>query len=97
MIDVSGVFTGELLDDVPLIAGDRIIIPEREIIQSELVRPSQITPRRFQSSCLTYRFLTLGETSRCNKSPTVPASPTPSLLENASAVPPQLTPDGEPP
>ncbi|MBD2310716.1 polysaccharide export protein [Desertifilum sp. FACHB-1129] len=45
VIDVSGVFTGELLDDVPLIAGDRIIIPEREIIQSELVRPSQITPQ----------------------------------------------------
>ncbi len=44
IIDLSGVFTGEPIEDVPLIAGDRIIVPTAERFQPELARPSQITP-----------------------------------------------------
>ena len=43
IIDLSGVFTGEPVEDVPLIAGDRIIVPATNF-QAELVRPTQITP-----------------------------------------------------
>ncbi|MDJ0691200.1 MAG: polysaccharide biosynthesis/export family protein [Xenococcaceae cyanobacterium MO_188.B32] len=43
IIDLSGIFTGELVTDIPLIAGDRIIVPATDF-QAELVRPSQITP-----------------------------------------------------
>ncbi len=43
IIDLSGVFTGEPITDIPLIAGDRIIVPGTHF-QAELVRPSQITP-----------------------------------------------------
>lgn len=42
-LDLSGAFTGEPLDNIPLIAGDRIIIPPTEDFQAELVRPSVIT------------------------------------------------------
>jgi polysaccharide biosynthesis/export protein len=41
--DFSGVFNGETVDEVPLIAGDRIIVPDAGHFQNELVRPSQIT------------------------------------------------------
>ncbi|MBD2200060.1 polysaccharide biosynthesis/export family protein [Calothrix anomala FACHB-343] len=44
IIDVSGVFTGEFFDDVPLISGDKIIVPKAENFQNELMRPSRITP-----------------------------------------------------
>ncbi len=43
VFDLSGIFSGESVEDVPLIAGDRIIIPRAERFQPELVRPSQIT------------------------------------------------------
>ena len=43
IIDLSGIFTGEPVEDVPLMAGDRIIVPATNF-QAELVRPSQITP-----------------------------------------------------
>jgi len=43
IFDFSGVFNGETVDDVPLIAGDRIIVPDAGRFQNELVRPSQIT------------------------------------------------------
>ncbi|MEM9276441.1 MAG: polysaccharide biosynthesis/export family protein [Cyanobacteria bacterium P01_F01_bin.143] len=43
IVDLSGVFSGEPITDIPLIAGDRIIVPATEF-QAELVRPSQITP-----------------------------------------------------
>ncbi len=43
IIDLSGIFTGEPITDIPLIAGDRIIVPSTDF-QAELVRPSQITP-----------------------------------------------------
>lgn len=42
--DLSGVLTGEPVEDVPLIAGDRIIVPDTGQINNALVRPSQITP-----------------------------------------------------
>jgi polysaccharide biosynthesis/export protein len=41
--DFSGVFNGETVAEVPLIAGDKIIIPDAGRFQNELVRPSQIT------------------------------------------------------
>ncbi len=43
IIDLSGIFTGEPITDIPLIAGDQIIVPGTHF-QAELVRPSQITP-----------------------------------------------------
>ena len=43
IIDLSGIFTGEPITDIPLIAGDHIIVPGT-YFQAELVRPSQITP-----------------------------------------------------
>lgn len=44
IVDFSGVFTGEPFVDVPLIAGDRIIVPDSGKMHNELVRTSQITP-----------------------------------------------------
>ena len=43
IVDLSGIFTGEPITDIPLIAGDRIIVPATDF-QAELVRPSAITP-----------------------------------------------------
>ena len=43
VFDLSGALTGEPIDNVPLIAGDRIIVPAAERFQAELVRPSAIT------------------------------------------------------
>jgi polysaccharide export outer membrane protein len=43
-IDLSGLLTGEPFTDIPLIAGDRIIVPESGKMHNELVRPSPITP-----------------------------------------------------
>lgn len=43
-IDLSGVLEGKGFEDVPLIAGDHIVIPDAGKFQAELVRPSQITP-----------------------------------------------------
>lgn len=44
IIDVSGVLTGEPFEDIPLVAGDKIIVPKAERFQNELMRPSLITP-----------------------------------------------------
>jgi polysaccharide biosynthesis/export protein len=44
IVDLSGVFTGNPVEDIPLVAGDRIIVPPAASFQPELVRPSQITP-----------------------------------------------------
>ncbi len=44
VIDLSGVITGQPVPDIPLIAGDRIIVPHGDGVQNDLVRPSQITP-----------------------------------------------------
>jgi protein involved in polysaccharide export with SLBB domain len=43
-LDWRGAFTGEAVDDMPLIDGDRIQVEEAGCYQSGLVRPSQITP-----------------------------------------------------
>ena len=54
-LDWRGAFTGDDVDDVALIEGDRIYVPEAPCFQSGLVRPSQITPPgiRVNSSNLT--------------------------------------------
>jgi polysaccharide biosynthesis/export protein len=44
IVDLSGIFTGEPVDDLPLIADDRVIVPTTGKFQNDLVRPSQITP-----------------------------------------------------
>jgi polysaccharide biosynthesis/export protein len=41
--DLTSIFKGESFDDVPLMAGDRIVIPNLAEANNELVRPSQIT------------------------------------------------------
>lgn len=43
-VDLTGIFTGEPVEDIPLIAGDTIIVPKRDTIDPRIVRPSQITP-----------------------------------------------------
>lgn len=43
-IDLSGVFTGAPVNDVALIAGDQVVVPEVDRTQNQLVRLSQITP-----------------------------------------------------
>lgn len=43
-IDLSGMVTGEPIDDMPLIAQDQIIIPSTGSLQPYLARPSAITP-----------------------------------------------------
>jgi polysaccharide biosynthesis/export protein len=43
-IDLSGMVTGEPVDDIPLVAQDQIIIPTMGSLQPYLARPSQITP-----------------------------------------------------
>ncbi|MEO0757935.1 MAG: polysaccharide biosynthesis/export family protein [Cyanobacteria bacterium J06648_16] len=44
VLDMSGLLSGEPVADVPVIAGDRIIVPSVGEIQPELMRPSPITP-----------------------------------------------------
>lgn len=44
VVDLSGVLTGDQIEDIPLIAGDQVIVPELAEIQNRLVRPSQVTP-----------------------------------------------------
>ncbi|MGF1604223.1 MAG: polysaccharide biosynthesis/export family protein [Thermosynechococcaceae cyanobacterium] len=43
VLDLTGVFTGEAVENIPLVAGDQVIIPTADRFQSELVRPSDIT------------------------------------------------------
>lgn len=42
-VDLTGVFNGEGIQDIPLIAGDQVIVPDSGHFQNEFVRPSQIT------------------------------------------------------
>jgi polysaccharide biosynthesis/export protein len=44
VIDLSGAFTGDPVEDIPLIAGDQIVVPKMAVVNNEYVRPSQITP-----------------------------------------------------
>ncbi len=47
-IDMTGILTGKLVKDYPLVAGDRVIVPSTGCFQPHLVRPSQITPKGFR-------------------------------------------------
>jgi len=47
-IDMTGMLTGGLVTDYPLVAGDRVIVPSTGCFQKNLVRPSLITPRGFR-------------------------------------------------
>ena len=42
-VDLSGIFLGQPVQNIPLIQGDRVIIPSTGVWQNELVRPSPIT------------------------------------------------------
>lgn len=44
VVDLSGIFSGSVVNDFPLVAGDQIIVPDSGSFQAGLVRPSQITP-----------------------------------------------------
>lgn len=48
-VDLTGMLTGESVNDYPLVAGDRIIVPSTGCFQPHLVRPSQITPKGFRT------------------------------------------------
>jgi len=47
-IDMTGMLSGDLVKDYPLVAGDRVIVPSTGCFQEHLVRPSQITPKGFR-------------------------------------------------
>lgn len=47
-VDMSGMLSGNLAKDYPLVAGDRVIVPSTGCFQDNLVRPSQITPKGFR-------------------------------------------------
>lgn len=47
-IDMTGMLSGNLVSDYPLVAGDRVIVPSTGCFQAHLVRPSQITPKGFR-------------------------------------------------
>ena len=44
IVDLSGIFVGSPIVDIPLIAGDQVVVPPSDRFQPELMRPSQITP-----------------------------------------------------
>ncbi|WP_255102326.1 MULTISPECIES: polysaccharide biosynthesis/export family protein [unclassified Synechococcus] len=44
VVDLSGAFTGEPFKDIPLVAGDRVIVPDTGQVNPLIIRPSQITP-----------------------------------------------------
>jgi polysaccharide biosynthesis/export protein len=48
VVDLSGIFTGEPVPDVPLVAGDQVIVPQLARIETAFVRPSQVTPDTIQ-------------------------------------------------
>jgi protein involved in polysaccharide export with SLBB domain len=47
-VDMTGMLSGNLVTDYPLVAGDRVIVPSTGCFQAQLVRPSQITPKGFR-------------------------------------------------
>jgi len=47
-VDMSGILTGAKVNDVPLIAGDQVVVPTTGCFQKHLARPSQITPKGFR-------------------------------------------------
>lgn len=44
IVDLSGVFTGQAVEDIPLISGDRIVVLPTGYVQPQIIRPSAITP-----------------------------------------------------
>ncbi|RTL73198.1 MAG: polysaccharide export protein [Hyphomicrobiales bacterium] len=73
-LDWRGAITGARVDDVALIEGDHIEVEEAGCFQSELVRPSQITPpgiRIFQSN-LTQPVLTNAASAIGQQSQNIP-------------------------
>lgn len=48
LVDLSGIFSGAQVADLPLIAGDRIVVDSVGRNQPEYIRPSQITPPGFE-------------------------------------------------
>lgn len=48
VVDLSGIFSGMQVKDVPLIAGDQVTVPNFGRVQTEYMRPSQITPPGFE-------------------------------------------------
>jgi len=47
-VDLSGILSGVPVRDIPLVAGDQIVVPTVGCFQAHLVRPSQITPKGFR-------------------------------------------------
>jgi len=47
-VDMGGVFSGKHVNDIPLVSGDKVIVPTTGCFQKNLVRPSQITPKGFR-------------------------------------------------
>jgi len=47
-LDLSGIFSGQAVNDIPLISGDQVVVPTTGCFQKHLVRPSQITPKGFR-------------------------------------------------
>jgi len=43
-VDISGLMSGQLARDLPLVSGDEIHVPSIGYFQSDLLRPTQITP-----------------------------------------------------
>ncbi|WP_239651446.1 polysaccharide biosynthesis/export family protein [Neosynechococcus sphagnicola] len=64
-VDLSGIFTGTPVEDIPLIAGDQVIVPESNRFRAELARPSQIT---IQGVRVYISNLTVPATSNSNSS-----------------------------
>ncbi len=48
VIDLSGAFTGEPFNDIPLIAGDQVVVPDTGTVNPLIVRPSSITPTEIE-------------------------------------------------
>lgn len=48
VFDVTGVFTGKPVEDIPLQADDRVIVPSLGFVQPNLIRPTPITPPGFE-------------------------------------------------
>lgn len=64
VIDLSGVLSGQPVPEVPLIAGDRLIIANPKQPQPNLIRPSQLTPSEIPvlvSNQLTLSMPTTGQ------------------------------------
>lgn len=59
IVNLAGIVTGEPIEDVPLIAGDQVIVPKTNLPQYNLVRPSQVTP-----SIITVYLANLTEPAR---------------------------------